>query len=118
MPQNTAGQTVTTNVLACGTDVVGKIVFDATAIVAADWIEVPVGFKPSYIVFENYTDGVKGEWYFGMPNDSAIKTIANGTRTVLSSNAITPTERGFRVSQNATTAFILASKTIQFRAAA
>lgn len=118
MAQNTAGQTLTMTVNASGSDVVGKDVFDATAIVAADYVEIACGFKPTYICWENQTDGVKGEWYFGMAADSCIKTVAAGTRTTVSSNAITPVDRGFRISQNATTALILASKTCYFTARA
>lgn len=118
MAQNTAGQTLTINVLASGSEVIGKDVFDGTAIVAADYVEIACGFKPSYVVWENQTDGTKAEWYVGMAADTAIKTVAAGTRTTLGSAAITVTERGFRVSQNAGSALILASKTCYFRAVA
>lgn len=100
-------------------EVAGKIVFPATAIVAADYIELDIGFAPRYIHFLNITDRVGGEFFAGMAADSCLKTIADGTRTLEvtgGNHGITLTARGFRVSQNATLALILASKTIHFRA--
>lgn len=116
MAQNTAGQTLTLNPSQSGLEVIGKDVFDATAIVAADYVEILCGFQPNYVCWENQTDLIKGEWYAGMAADSAIKTVSAGTRTNLGSNAITVTPRGFRISQNATSALILASKTCYFTA--
>ncbi len=90
----------------------GKIVFPATAIVATDYIEVDVGFKPSYVRFENLTDRVGIEFFDGMTDNTCEKTAANGTKTLESANGgITLTVNGFRVLQNATLAAILASKT-------
>lgn len=116
MAQNTAGQTLTINPSQSGLEVIGKDVFDATAIVTTDYVEITCGFQPNYVCWENQTDLTKGEWYVGMAADSAIKTIAAGTRSALGSNGITVTPRGFRVSQNATSALILASKTCLFTA--
>lgn len=102
-------------------DVVGKIVFDATAITATDYIEVDVGFKPSYVNFVNLTDRVSGEFYDGMADNSCLKTVAAGTRTLEvtgGNGGITLTANGFRVLQNATLALVLASKTCVFRATA
>lgn len=99
----------------------GKIVFDATAITAADYIEIDVGFKPSYVNFVNLTDRVSGEFYEGMDANSCLKTIANGTRSLEvtgGNGGITLTDRGFRVLQNATLALILASKTCFYKAQA
>src|SRR4051812_2291995 len=56
--------------------VVGKVVFDATAIVAADSVSITCGFQPRYVCWENVTDRVKVEWYEGMAADSCIKTAA------------------------------------------
>jgi len=99
----------------------GKIVFGATAIVAADYIEVDVGFKPSYVNFVNMTDRISGEHYQGMADNSCLKTIAAGTRTLEvtgGNGGITLTATGFRVLQNATLALVLASKDCYFKAEA
>ncbi len=97
--------------------VAGKIVFDATAITAADYIEIDVGFQPKYVSFQNVTDRIGVEYWKGMADESCLKTAAAGTRTLEvtgGNKGITLTPRGFRVAQNATLAVIAASKTIQF----
>jgi hypothetical protein len=95
----------------------GVIVFPATAIVATDYVEIDVGFQPRYVNFLNITDRVGGEYWKGMADNSCLKTIADGTRTLEvtgGNGGITLTTRGFRVLQNATLALVLASKTINF----
>jgi hypothetical protein len=97
----------------------GKVVFDATAIVAADSVIILCGFKPRRVRWVNITDRVEGEWFEGMADDSCLKTVAAGTRTLEvtgGNGGITVGERGFSVLQNATLALILASKTIQYEA--
>lgn len=94
---------------------VGKVVFDATAITAADYIEINLGFKPKFVRFENITDRIGVEHFVGMTDDTCLKTAANGTKTLETTNkGITLTNRGFRVSQNATLAVIAASKTCHY----
>lgn len=95
----------------------GMVVFDGTAIVAADYVEIDVGFQPRYVRWTNITDRIQGEFFVGMAADSALKTAAAGTRTLEvtgGNHGITLTARGFRVAQNATLALILANKTCQF----
>jgi len=122
MAINVAGQTITQSQKQDSpAQHVGKDVFDATAIVAADSVSVTCGFLPRYIVWENVTDRIKGEWYEGMAANSCIKTVAAGTRTleVTGGNGgitINADNRGFSVLQNATLALILASKTCQWMA--
>ena len=122
MAENTAGQTLT-NAARDGAmrQAQGKVVFDATAITATDYVEIDCGFKPTKVTWENATDRVKGEWYHGMDDNSCIKTAAAGTRTLEvtgGNGGITVTERGFRVLQNATLGLILASKTCYWKAEA
>jgi hypothetical protein len=98
---------------------VGKVVFDATAITATDYVEFDIGFKPKYVQFLNITDRIGGEFYEGMADNSCLKTVAAGTRTLEvtgGNGGITLTDRGFRVLQNATLALVLASKTCVFQA--
>lgn len=115
----------------------GSVVFDATVITAADYITIPIGFVPKYFAFSNDTDRVLVEWREGMAQDSCIKTAANGTRTLevtggnhgvivgvknsdtalTSANSGTiPGQGSVQVSQNATLAVILASKTCRWTA--
>lgn len=137
MAINTAGQTL---VPASGVNsdglakyAAGSITFDATAITAADYINIPVGFIPKYICFDNVTDRTKVEWYDGMAQDSCVKTVAAGTRTlevtggnhgfVIGSQTNTNSLAGVvagqgqvQLSQNATLAAILASKVCRWSA--
>lgn len=132
MAINTAGQTAT-GAAPSGDSPrwkTGRIVFDATAITAADDVVIFAGFTPKYVAWENITDRVKGEWYEGMAAESCIKTIANGTRTLEvtggnkgiticdSDGTANTSGRYFKVAQNATLALILASKTCSWVAAA
>jgi len=59
--------------------------------------DITTGFKPRYVCVENVTAGEKIEWYEGMADASAIKTIAAGTRTLPTSLGITPLTNGFTV---------------------
>ena len=99
-----------------GGDMMGKIVFDATAIVATDFIDINVGFKPRYVKVVNVTDRITCEYYAGMADNTCVKTAAAGTGT-LETKGITLTGRGFKVSQDAALALIAASKTLHFVAA-
>lgn len=128
MALNTAGQTRTGN--APGADAngfkVGRIVLDATAITAGDYLLVECGFTPKYVQFVNVTDRIGVEWYEGMAADTCIKSAAAGTRTlettnkgitICDSSGVANTEgRCFMVSQNATLAVIAASKTLTYLA--
>lgn len=115
----------------------GSVVFDATAITATDYVTVSVGFIPKYIVWSNDTDRILNEWREGMAQDSAINTVAAGTRvlsvtggtrgfivgvgagatqlTTANSGTI-PGPGQFQISQNATLGAILASKTCRWSA--
>ena len=56
-----------------------------------------VGFKPRYIKVSNVSERVELEWFVGMNDNEALKTVAAGTRTKLTALAIIPTEDGFSV---------------------
>jgi hypothetical protein len=118
MPRNTT-YTLTLNKEGDNSALTGKIVFDGTAITAADYIEIDVGFKPRFVRVENVTDRISAEHWLGMDAESCVKTAAAGTRTLEvtgGNKGITLTDRGFRVAQNATLAVIAASKTLYFSA--
>jgi len=132
MANNIAGQTITGNSAPPDSpkSKVGRIVFDATAITTTDFVVVPVGFTPKYISWENVTDRIKNEWYEGMAVDSAINTVAAGTRTLSTTGAnggftvcsadgtADVNGRYFKIIQNATLGAILASKTTTWMATA
>jgi hypothetical protein len=123
MANNTAGQTDTGGAPSFDPPMskVGRKVFDATSITAADYVVIPVGFTPRYVQFVNVTDRITVEWYEGMTADTCIKTAANGTRTLETTNlgvticdadgTANTSGRYFKVAQNATLAVIAASKT-------
>lgn len=72
-----------------------------------------LGFVPRYVCWENTTDRIKFEWYYGMAADSAIKTVAAGTRTLETSDGITvnsPASDGSGASFTIAKEAILASK--------
>lgn len=104
----------------------GRITYPATSIVAADFTQVDVGFTPRYIQWCDVTSRIQIEWFEGMAADTCIKTAANGTRTIETTNqgvticdstgTASTTGRSFKISQNATLAAILASEVINWRA--
>ena len=116
MADNIAGQT-RTPAPDQGTpgDAQGKIVFDATAIVATDDTYVQCGFRPRYIRWQA-SSGVNLEWFAGMAEGTAFKSDAAGARTLNASFGIKTDDRGFRVSQNVALAGILASSTCYYTA--
>jgi len=134
MAINTAGQTIAQpfpdGITKYGT---GSVTFDATAIVATDYVLITVGFTPLKIEWSNDTDRVLLTWNNGMAQDSAIKTAAAGTRTLevtggnrgiivgqdtltSANSGVVPQEGQFAVSQNATLGAILASKVCRWQA--
>lgn len=58
---------------------------------------IDLGYAPRYICIENVTSGDKMEWYEGMADASAVKTVAAGTRTIITSLGLTPSNKGFTV---------------------
>lgn len=97
----------------------GYVTMPATAITAADSVVFTTGFRPRKVVVENVTDRIRIEWYEGMADNSCIKTAANGTRTLETTNGgITVSANGFSVLQNATLAVVVASKVLAFEAIA
>src|SRR3990167_8538290 len=61
---------------------------------------IACGFKPRWVRVINVdpdADGETLEWFEGMGDASAIKIIAAGTRTLITTLGITPTSNGFTV---------------------
>jgi hypothetical protein len=71
-----------------------------------------LGFEPRIVRFHNVTDRISDEWQAGMANASSIHTVANGTRTLETTNGISVSGNTFTVT--ATT--IPASKTFVWEA--
>lgn len=120
MADNTAGQTASQSIDQGQSNfAAGKIAYDSTSITATEYTRVLTGFKPRYVRWENATDRTAVEWFEGMADNTCIKTVAAGTRTLETTNGgITVDDKGFRVLQNATLAAILASKTCYWNARA
>lgn len=115
MAENTAYTLTKSGVESGNGRVQGKVVYGATAITAADYTEIDVGFKPKHVKWVNLTDRVTVEFYEGMTAGNCLKTAAAGTQTLETTNGgITLTNRGFQVLQNATLGAILASKDCYF----
>ena len=122
MAVNSSGQTLSGNTPAADPpkSKVGRVVFDATSITAADHSVYSVGFTPRYVRFENITDRIAVEWFEGMAADTCLKTAAAGTKTIETTNlgiticdsdgTANTSGRYFKVAQNATQAVIAASK--------
>lgn len=69
----------------------GRFFDDGT--VAAFTIEL--GFKPRYVIVSNVDSRDQMEFFEGMADDSGVKTVAAGTRTLDVADAITPNSNGF-----------------------
>lgn len=55
--------------------------------VAADFT-IFLGFIPTYVKVVNITDRVQSEWFAGMNQGDSLKTIANGTRSLETSDGL------------------------------
>jgi hypothetical protein len=56
-----------------------------------------VGFRPTSVKLQNTSTNIALEWQNSMADAAGLKTIANGTRTNITSAGITPLATGFRV---------------------
>lgn len=93
---------------------VGKLTM-AGSLTAGNYIQLTTGFKPRYICVSNNTSRIQVEWFEGMAADTCIKTAANGTRTLETTNkGLTATQNGFEIAQNATLAAVAASDVVSF----
>jgi hypothetical protein len=60
-----------------------------------------VEFRPRVVRLFNVTSADGMEWVNGMADDSAIKQVAAGTRTIATSDGVTPRSDGFDVGADA-----------------
>jgi len=58
---------------------------------------ITCGFKPRYVNVTNVDDAERIEWWEGMADASALKTVTAGTVTLTTSLGITPLANGFTV---------------------
>ena len=56
-----------------------------------------LGFAPKRVIFHNMTDRISDEWFTGMADASSLHSVAAGTRTLETTNGITPTANGFTI---------------------
>jgi len=56
---------------------------------------ITCGFEPRYVRVQNVTSRDSMEWFEGMDDDSGLKTVAAGTRTLSTSLGITVSASGF-----------------------
>ena len=109
MADNANAPVVQNDPTAVGNFATGGVLYPATAIVVSEFTRVFIGFAPRYVKWVNATDGITIEWFAGMGDNTSIKTAADGAVT-LEALGITVDARGFRVSQVAALAAVLASK--------
>ena len=72
---------------------VGRYITTGTA--AA--FNITVGFQARYVKVVNVTSRDMMEWFEGMDDASAVKTVAAGTRTLITTLGITVSANGFTV---------------------
>lgn len=75
-----------TNAASISNMAVGQVVTDGGA--AADTV-ITCGFIPRYIKWVNRTDSIMLEYYEGMAANSAVRTLAAGTRSLDVASGIT-----------------------------
>lgn len=56
---------------------------------------ITTGFRPRYVKVSNVTSRDQMEWFEGMTDDTGVKTVAAGTRTLSASLGITDNANGF-----------------------
>jgi hypothetical protein len=87
----------------------GKIV---TSSATAAAYTVTLGFAPRIVRFHNLTDRISDEWILGMASASSLHSIADGTRSLETTNGIAVSGNTFTLT--ATT--MVASKTFYWEA--
>lgn len=95
----------------------GHLVNDAGGAVVAT---LSLGFVPRVFRIHNVTDRISYEWYNGMTNPGAVKTVAAGTRTLETTEGPTigTVTAGTDTTVSVPASIILASKTFVWEAVA
>lgn len=73
---------------------VGQVVTDSGAAAIATFT---MGFTPRIVRFHNLTDRISDEWYEGMASANSLHTLANGTRSLETTNGIAVSGKTFTV---------------------
>lgn len=71
----------------------GTFLEDATAVA----LKIVIGFRPKYVLVMNETSRDGYEWFEGMADAEALKFVAAGTRTIITTLGITPADDGFTI---------------------
>lgn len=92
-----------------------RAVTDASAAAATSF---DFGFKPRVVRIHNLTDRISHEWFEGMADNSALKSIAAGTRTLEVAEGPTMGTEAAATANSATfpAAIMIASKTFAIEA--
>jgi hypothetical protein len=106
MPVSTDSQT---NSIGVTNHTFGKIVTTAATAAAHT---ITLGFAPRKVVLHNFTDRISDEWLEGMAAAESLHTVADGTRTLETTNGITVSGNTFTMT--ATT--MVASKVFYWEA--
>ncbi len=61
-----------------------------------------VGFRPAKVHLYNLGTNISLNWCMSMPDASGLKALAAGTRTFVTTAAITPLANGFNVGTDST----------------
>lgn len=77
-----------------------RILTGTTHATGADQVCDLPGIRPDSVELFG-ANGVSMFWHSGMADDSAWKTLANGTRSLVTSDGITPTSTGFGLGADA-----------------
>ena len=56
---------------------------------------ITCGFRPRYVKVSNVTSRDQVEWFEGMADASAVKAVAAGTRTLITTLGVTDNANGF-----------------------
>lgn len=70
---------------------VGRYVESGTAVA----ITITIGFKARYVEVVNVTSGDQMRWYEGMTAAHAVKQVAAGTTSIITSLGITVSDKSF-----------------------
>lgn len=92
-----------------------RAITDASAAAATTF---DFGFKPRKVVIHNLTDRISHEWFEGMSDNTALKTVAVGTRTLEAAEGPTMGTEAAGTANSVTfpAAIMLASKTFAIEA--
>ena len=81
---------ISTTTVTQSNGVYGKYInyFSTSSATAAATTFSGIGFTPRKVTLHNLTDRISDVWYEGMASASSLHTVANGTRTLETTNGV------------------------------